>query len=75
MESKATRPLVGNPKYRQQNLAYNGIHFRKMGETLPEHVHGLANDMFKGRQSPEPEIKDIIKDANLTDLYINTGEA
>ncbi len=67
-ESRATCSLVGALGYRNRNLAHNNIHFRHMDETLPEHVQGLVDDMFKERQSPEPEFEDIRNDTNLSNL-------
>jgi hypothetical protein len=71
----ATSPLVQDPSYRKLNLAHNGIYFRKMNEKLPTHVQSVVDEMFKGRQSPEPEVEAIKKDTDLNDLiYINGNE-
>jgi hypothetical protein len=71
----ATSPLVQDPEYRELNLAHNGIYFRKMDEKLPTHVQSVVDEMFKGRQSPEPEAEAIKNDTDLEDLlYVNGGE-
>ncbi|KIX92568.1 uncharacterized protein Z520_11744 [Fonsecaea multimorphosa CBS 102226] len=72
-ETRASCSLVGAPRYRERNLDHNNIQLRSMREKLPEHVQGLVDDMFKERQSPEPEAEDIRKDTNLTNLSDVTG--
>ncbi|OAP54691.1 hypothetical protein AYL99_11139 [Fonsecaea erecta] len=66
--SGATSSLVAIPGYREVNLATHGIHLRSMDETLPRHVKRLVSDMFKRRQSLEPDMKDTEGRRTLTDL-------
>ncbi|EXJ81416.1 hypothetical protein A1O3_07708 [Capronia epimyces CBS 606.96] len=73
MDSRATSPLVADPMYRERNLVFNNIHIHGIGKTLPEHVQRLVDDMFKERQSPEPEVEDIRNDTALNSLRGDDG--
>jgi hypothetical protein len=45
-----------------------------MHQKLPTQIQSLADEMFKGRQSPEPAAEDIRNDTRLNDLICDNGD-
>ncbi|KAK4200211.1 hypothetical protein QBC40DRAFT_339992 [Triangularia verruculosa] len=60
--------LVGNPRYRELNLADNNIYIRPSYGQFPNHITALIDSMRRGRNSPSPTPNQVREDKQLANL-------
>lgn len=74
LSSSRSSTLVEDAVYRSANLKENHIHLRSEYDELPDHIAHLVAVARKARESPEPSLEELRRDAALESLELGVGE-